>query len=59
VGRGAFELRLKEHSGVYRVIYALIRGGRVDLVHAFKKTTRATLPKNIEIARKRLKEILR
>ena len=58
IGRGAHELRLKDRSGAYRVVYALIRGGRVYLVHAFKKTSRATSPKSIEIARKRLKEIL-
>jgi len=59
IKRGAHELRLKERSGAYRVVYALIRSGRVYLVHAFKKTTRATSFKSIEIARKRLKEILR
>jgi phage-related protein len=44
---------------VLPVVYALIRGGCVYLVHAFKKTTRTTSPRNIEIAGKRLKEILR
>jgi phage-related protein len=56
IGRGVHELRLKDRSGGYRVVYALIRSGTIHVLHAFKKTTQATPKRNIEIAKRRLKE---
>ena len=56
VGRGVHELRLKDRSGAYRVVYAIVKSGDVHVVHAFKKTTQATPRKNIERVRKRLRE---
>lgn len=56
IGSGAHELRLKDRSGAYRVVYALIRSGTVHVLHAFKKTAQATPKRNIQIARQRLKE---
>jgi len=58
VGRGVHELRLKDRSGVYRVVYALVRSGTIYVVHAFKKTTQQTPLRHMELARKRLKEII-
>lgn len=57
LGRGAHELRLGHRSGTYRVVYAIRRGGRVYLVHAFKKTSRATALRNRNVAGKRIKDI--
>jgi len=57
VGRGVHELRLRDRSGHYRVVYALVGRGRVYLLHAFKKTTQATPQRSIDVARKRLKEM--
>lgn len=59
VGAGVHELRLRDRSGVYRTIYALVRGGAVYVVHAFKKTTQTTAKRNIELACRRLKELPR
>ena len=56
IGRGVHELRLRDRSGHYRVIYALIRRGAVHVLHAFKKTTQTTPQRHIEVARARLKE---
>ena len=56
IGRGVHELRLRDRSGHYRVIYALIRRGAVHVLHAFKKTTQTTPQRHIELARGRLKE---
>ncbi len=49
-------LRLRDRSGHYRVIYALIRRGTIHVLHAFKKTTQTTPQRHIDLARKRLKE---
>jgi phage-related protein len=57
IGSGVHELRLKDRTGVYRVVYALIESGTVHLLHAFKKKTQATPQRTLELARKRLKEI--
>ncbi len=58
VGRKIYELRLKDRSGIYRVIYMLVRQGDIWLVHAFKKKTQQTPKQNIDLAKKRMKENL-
>jgi phage-related protein len=56
IGRGVHELRLRDRSGHYRVIYAIIRRGAVHVLNAFKKTTQTTPQRHIDLARRRLKE---
>lgn len=58
IGKGVHELRLKDRSGVYRVIYFLAGASHIWLLHAFKKTTPATSKQDIEIAKDRLKRTL-
>lgn len=58
VGRGVHELRLKDRSGIYRVIYIFVKQSDIWLVHAFKKKTQQTPQKNIDLAKKRIREIL-
>jgi phage-related protein len=57
IGKGAHELRFKDRTGIYRVIYVLVGAGTVYLLHAFMKKTNQTPQQNIELAKKRLKEI--
>jgi len=57
IGRGVHELRLKIRSGAYRVVYALVQRGTVYVLHAFKKTSQSTSARNLELARRRLKEV--
>ena len=57
IGQGVHELRLKDRSGAYRVVYAFIQRDTVRVLHAFKKTTRGTSARNLELARKRLREV--
>lgn len=59
IGKGVHELRFKDRSGVYRVIYFLAGASRIWLLHAFKKTTQATSKQDIEIAKDRLKRTLK
>jgi phage-related protein len=58
IGKGVHELRFRDRSGVYRVIYFLAGQGMIWLLHGFMKKTQQTPEHNIEIARKRLKEVL-
>jgi len=55
VGKGVHELRLRDRSGEYRVIYAIGKSGEVHVIHAFKKQTQATPQGNVDLVRKRIK----
>ncbi len=57
IGPGVHELRLRDRSGAYRVVYALVQRGTVHVLHAFKKTTRDTPARNLELAKKRFMEV--
>ncbi len=57
VGAGVREIRIREASGAYRVIYLAIAGDAVHVLHAFQKKTQATAKRDIELARTRLKRI--
>lgn len=59
IGRGVHELRLKDRSGTYRVIYLLAGASKIWLLHAFKKTTQTTSAQDISIAKDRLKKVLK
>lgn len=53
-----FELRLKDAHGSYRLIYNLYKETVILIPHAFIKQTRTTPLKEIEIAKKRLSELM-
>ena len=57
MGEGLFELRLKAVEGIARVFYCTMIGRRIVMLHQFIKKTDKTPPKEISIARRRLKEI--
>jgi len=57
IGRGVHELRLKERSGQYRVVYAFVRREAAHVLHAFKKTPQPTPAKNLALAKARLREV--
>ncbi len=56
IGRGAHELRLRDRSGDYRIVYVARRSGEIVIVLAFKKTSRKAPERIIELARSRVKE---
>lgn len=58
IAPGAHELRFRDRSGIYRVVYWIRRQNEIWLVHAFKKKTQATPALNIEVAKQRIKRIL-
>lgn len=57
IGKGVHELRFRDRSGIYRVIYVFLGSGLIYLLHAFMKKTQKTPQLNIELAQRRLKEI--
>lgn len=56
VGSGVRELRVREASGAFRVIYLATLPDRVLVLHAFAKKMQATTHKDIELAARRLRE---
>ena len=56
-GEGLFELRLKGQEGIARVFFCALVGRKVMMLHSFIKKTQRTPQREIEIARKRMKEI--
>ena len=56
-GDGLFELRLKGQEGIARVFFCTLVGRRVMVLHSFVKKTQKTPPREIELARKRMKEV--
>lgn len=57
MGNGLFELRLKAAEGIARVFYCTLVGRRIVMLHQFIKKSDKTPGKELDIARKRMKEI--
>ena len=55
IGPGVREIRIREASGAFRIVYLATLEDRVLVLHAFQKKTRATAKKEIELAIQRLK----
>lgn len=56
-GEGLFELRLKGRDGIARVFFCALIGRRVMMLHSFVKKSQKTPAREIELARKRMKEV--
>ncbi len=54
VGKGVEELRVRDASGAYRIIYLARLKEGVYVLHTFKKTTAKTAQADIELAQARL-----
>lgn len=56
-GDGLFELRLKGAEGIARVFFCTLVGRRIVMLHSFVKKTQKTPMRELDIARKRMKEV--
>lgn len=59
VGTGVKEIRVKDVSGIFRTVYLAARPEAIYVLHCFQKKTQQTARRDIELARKRLKDIPR
>lgn len=55
IGAGVREIRIREASGAFRIVYLATLEDRVLVLHAFQKKTQATPKKDIDLAIQRLK----
>ena len=59
LGAGLFEIRAKGREGIGRSIYCTVKGREIIILHSFVKKSQKTPKKDLDLARKRMKDILR
>ena len=59
IGKGVEEIRIRDESGAYRVVYTARLEEAVYVIHAFQKKTRTTSQRDVEIARDRFQQLMR
>ncbi|WP_297835173.1 type II toxin-antitoxin system RelE/ParE family toxin [Thermomonas sp.] len=58
VGAGAYELRVRDDSGAFRVIYVAKFADAVYVLHAFQKKTQKTAKADIDLAANRYRRLV-
>jgi len=58
IGKGVEEIRVSSSSGAYRVIYVARQAEAVYVLHAFQKKTQATAKRDLEVAKRRFRQLL-
>jgi phage-related protein len=58
IASGAAELRIRDRSGTYRAFYYISSPRGILVFHAFMKKTGATPKQEMDLGKKRLKELL-
>ena len=59
VGKCIEEIRIRDASGAYRIIYTARLSDRVVVLHVFAKKTQATFVRDIDVAKRPFKEAIR
>jgi len=57
VGAGVREIRVRDESGAYRVLYVSKLEDAVYVLHCFQKKTQETPKRDIDLAEKRYREL--
>ncbi|MGY1410515.1 type II toxin-antitoxin system RelE/ParE family toxin [Luteimonas sp. A611] len=53
IGKGVEEIRVRDDTGAYRVLYTARLADAVYVLHAFQKKTQATSKRDVELAKQR------
>jgi len=59
VGAGVYELRIRDYTGAFRVLYVSKFEQAIYVLHAFQKKTPKTAKTDIALAAQRYKDLLR
>ena len=59
IGAGVKDIRVKDQSGIYRVLYVAKFEETIYALHCFKKTTPKTSKADKDLAAKRYKDLLK
>ncbi len=58
IAAGVAELRIRDRAGIYRAFYFTRSRRGILVLHAFVKKNQATLKQDLDLGKKRLKEML-
>jgi phage-related protein len=58
IGKGVEEIRVWEEPGTYRIVYTARMEEALYVLHTFQKKTQTTLQTDIELARRRFRELM-
>ena len=56
IGKGVREIRIRDDRGAFRIIYTTVIKQKVSVLHAFQKKSQQTSKRDLDLARRRLKE---
>ena len=59
IGPGVREIRVRDETGAFRVIYIATFAQAVYVLHAFQKKTQQTAKRDLDVATARLRQITR
>lgn len=59
IDKGVEEIRVRDETGIYRVVYTARLPDAVYVLHAFQKKTQATSRRDIALAKSRYTELMR
>ena len=59
IGSGVVELRVWDEAGTFRVMYVAKLADAIYVLHCFQKKTQQTAKRDIELAQKRLKDLMK
>ena len=59
IGAGVVELRIWDEAGTFRVVYVAKLADAVYVLHCFQKKTQQTAKRDIDLARKRFKALMK
>src|SRR6185295_11619590 len=59
VGRGVREIRVRDASGAFRVVYVATFAEAIYVLHAFAKKTQRTSPRDLALAQSRFRKLKR
>lgn len=59
IGPGVREIRIRDEAGAFRVIYLAKLADAVHVLHCFQKKTEQTSEKDVRMARRRYKDLMK
>ena len=59
MGNNLFEVRAKAKEGIGRALFCYLKGKHIVILHAFVKKTQKTPKKDLDLAKLRMKEVIR
>ena len=57
MGNGLFEIRAKGKEGIGRSLFCMLKGREIIILNSFIKKTQKTPKKELDLAKKRMKEV--